>query len=178
MIEVVSVHEPAPGVLLDRDEAIGELFREHYRSLLRLAALLVDDRETAEDVVQDAFVRLHGAWGRVRDPAQRPAYLRSIVCNTARSRLRRRLVAARHRPAPPADARSAEDAALVGEERAEVLAALRALPRRQRECLVLRYYLDLSEAQIAAALGISTGSVKSHASRGVAALAAALEGRP
>jgi len=175
MINAVTIPSTSPVTLIDRDDALRDLYQDHYRSLVRLAALLVDDRDTAEDVVQDAFVKLYRSWGRIREPAAAPAYLRSIVCNTARSRLRRRLVAARHRPPPPRDAAAAEDTALLSEDRREVLEALGALSRRQRECLVLRYYLDRSEAEIAATLGISPGSVKSHASRGLAALATRLE---
>ncbi|MCZ7535399.1 MAG: SigE family RNA polymerase sigma factor [Acidimicrobiia bacterium] len=162
---------------MDRDEALSDLYQDHYRSLVRLAAILVDDREAAEDVVQDAFVKAYRSWGRLKDPAAAPAYLRSIVLNTARSGLRRRLVAARHRPAAPPPTAAADESVLLSEDRREVLDALRALPRRQRECLTLRYYLDCSEAEIAATLGISTGSVKSHASRGLAALAGRLEAR-
>lgn len=175
MIHAVTIPNPSAAVAVDRDDALRDLYQDHYRSLVRLAALLVDDRETAEDVVQDAFVKAYRSWGRINDPAAAPAYLRSIVCNTARSRLRRRGVAARHRPSLPPDAAGADEAALLSEDRREVIDALRALPRRQRECLVLRYYLDCSEAEIASTLGISTGSVKSHASRGIAALATRLE---
>lgn len=174
MINAVSISRA--DAVDDRDAALHELFEGHYRSLLRLAALLVDDRETAEDVVQDAFVKLHRAWGRIQDPDAAPAYLRSVVLNTARSRLRRRLVAARHRnDAPPGIAGAADEGALLREDQREVLDALATLPRRQRECLVLRYYLDLSESEIAATLGISNGSVKAYASRGLDALATLLE---
>lgn len=117
-------------------------------------------------------MRIHRAWPRVTDP---PAYLRATVLNLARSGLRRQLVARRHAPTPERDAAAAEDAVMLREEHREVLAALRSLPRRQRECLALRYYLDLPEAEIAGTLGISTGSVKSHTHRGLAALASKLE---
>jgi RNA polymerase sigma-70 factor (sigma-E family) len=152
----------------DREEALACLYRAEYRSLVRLACLLLDDRGAGEDTVQEAFVRLHRHWARVRDA---PAYLRSTVVNLARSRLRKRLVARRHRPTPRPDAVSAEAQAILSEQQREVIAALRGLPRRQRQCLALRYYLGLSEAEIAATLGISAGSVKSHTHRGVAALA-------
>jgi RNA polymerase sigma-70 factor (sigma-E family) len=158
----------------DRDEVLVSLYRAEYRRLVRLACLLLDDRGTGEETVQEAFIRLHQHWARVRDA---PAYLRSTVLNLARSRLRRRLVARRHEPAPGPNAASAEAHAVLGEEQREVIAALRRLPRRQRECLVLRYYLDLSEAEIASTLGISAGSVKSHTSRGLAALASRFDGR-
>jgi RNA polymerase sigma factor (sigma-70 family) len=96
--------------------------------------------------------------------------------NLSRSRLRRRQVASRHRPEPLADVASAETSALQHAQRTAVLAALQALPRRQREAVVLRYYADLSEAQTAAAMGCSVGSVKSHTSRAMASLRPLLEG--
>lgn len=159
----------------DRDEHLHDLYVAYYQALVRLAWLLIGDQGEAEDVAQDAFVRLHRSWDRLRDPSAAPAYLRSTVVNLARSGLRRRLVARRHPPTPFPNAASAEEGAAGREDEREVLAALRALPRRQRECLALRYYLDLSEADIAATLGISTGSVKSHSHRGLAALASKLE---
>jgi RNA polymerase sigma factor (sigma-70 family) len=97
------------------------------------------------------------------------------VMNLARSRMRRRIVARRHHSRPAGDAPPAEEAVLLREDQREVLAALRGLPGRQRECLALRYFHDLSEAEIATALGISTGSVKTHTSRGIAALTKRLE---
>jgi RNA polymerase sigma-70 factor (sigma-E family) len=177
MITVVGTSADTAGArrTVDRDQAIERLFRDEYRSLLRLVALLVDDSATAEDVVQDAFVKLHRAWSRVRTIDDAPAYLRSIAMNTARSRLRRRLVSERHQPEVRRDDRSAEDDIVVREDQRDIVSAVRALPRRQRECVALRYYLGLSEAEIAAALGISPGSVKSHTHRAMAALASTLE---
>lgn len=163
---------------LDADAAVTALYTAHYRSLVRLAVLLVDDVGTAEEVVQDAYVKMHGAWWRIREPQAALGYLRTTVLNLARSRLRHRKVVRKHEPAAPPDEPSAEHGALARLERDRVVAALRTLPNRQRECLVLRYYGDLSEAQIAAAMGISTGAVKSHASRGTAALRAALTEDP
>jgi RNA polymerase sigma-70 factor (sigma-E family) len=150
------------------------LFREHYRSLVGLARSLVDD-QAAEDVVQDAFVQLFRARKRLTDPTAAPSYLRVTVVNLARSRLRRRLLRRRHLWVAPQEARSAEDQVVLRRDRDEVLAALRLLPRRQRECLVLRYFLDLSEAEMASMLGISNGAVKSHSHRGLARLATILE---
>lgn len=167
----------ASGGALDADAALTALYTAHYRRLVRLAALLLDDLSTSEEVVQDAYVKMHSAWRRIRDPQAAEAYLRTTVLNLSRSRMRRRQVAAKHAADPLPDAESAEQGAMEGFERQSVMAALRALPERQRECLVLRYYGDLSEAQIAESMGISPGSVKSHASRGMAALRAALEDR-
>lgn len=159
----------------DADQAVTELYAAHQRSLVRLATLLVHDRPLAEDLVQDSFVAMHGRWGRLRDPDKALAYLRQTVVNRCRSALRHRSVVDRHRPEPPPDAGGADESALVTARRAAVLEALATLPTRQREVLVLRYYLDLSESEIADALDISRGSVKSHASRGAAALRHLLE---
>ena len=148
------------------------LYREHYRSLVRLAAILVDDVATCEELVQDAFVAVLRRSGGWLDDEKAPAYLRSAVLNGARSHLRKQRVRRRWlRSVEPPGAVDAVDAAS-----GEVLDALRALPERQRDVLALRYYLDLSEAEIAAALGIATGTVKTHAHRGLAALASRLEG--
>jgi RNA polymerase sigma-70 factor (sigma-E family) len=163
---------------MDADTALTALYTSHYRQLVRLAALLLDDLSTSEEVVQDAYVRMHGAWRRIRDPDAAVGYLRTTVVNLARSRMRRRLVAQRHLPKPMPHAPSAEHGALEQLERDQVVRALRSLPARQRECLVLRYYADLSEAQIAETMGISPGAVKSHASRGIATLRARLEAQP
>jgi RNA polymerase sigma-70 factor (sigma-E family) len=161
----------------DADEAVTQLYTAHYRSLVRLSALMLHDTAVAEEVVQDAFVAMHGKWRRLRDPDKALAYLRQSVANGSRSVLRRRKVADRHlaRQSLPGSAASAEHGAMSVFEYDEVLAALRLLPERQREALVLRYYSDLSEADIAATMGISRGAVKSHASRGMAALRSTLE---
>lgn len=159
----------------DRYE-LDRLYREHYRSLVRLASILVDDVATCEELVQDAFVavlRRSGGWAEA-DKAG--AYLRSVVLNHARSHLRKQQVRRRWQRSVDRTARSdeqggADRAALLDAEASEILTALRALPERQREVLALRYYLDLSEAEIAATMGISTGSVKTHAHRGIATLA-------
>ncbi len=162
----------------DADEALERLYAAHWRALVRLAVLLVRDQGLAEEVVQDAFVAVHARWRRLRDPDKALAYLRQTVVNRSRSALRHRAVVERHAAweaargpvlAPPSD-----DAVLATERRGTVLAALAALPTRQREVLTLRYYAELSEAEIAEALAISRGAVKSHASRGAAALRIAL----
>ncbi|HVT22405.1 MAG TPA: SigE family RNA polymerase sigma factor [Mycobacteriales bacterium] len=167
----------APNAAMDADEAIVTLYTAHYRSLVRLAALLLHDTAAAEDVVQDAFVATHKSWRRLRGPENALAYLRQSVVNRARSRLRHLKVEERKAPRPMPDAPSAEYGAITAVERSDVMTALRGLPRRQREVLVLRYYSDLSEAQIANALQISSGAVKSHASRGISALRESLESR-
>lgn len=157
------------------DDVVAGLHRAHYGRLVGLARLLVDTPAEAEEVVQEAFVRLVASWRRLDDPDRALAYLRSTVLNLARSRLRRRAVARRWLAAQrPGDA-AADDGRSDG-ERAAVLAALDTLPRRQRECIALRYYDDLSEREIAAALGITEGSVKTHTHRAMAALAGRLEG--
>ena len=155
-------------------EDLGEVFQAHQAGLVRLAAFILGDRGTAEDVVQDVFVRVHQR-GHPMDGDPLP-YLRAAVINSCRSALRRRLLIRRHAekdsPCPPL---TAEEAAMLSEDRRQVLAALAALPSRRREVLVLRFYLDLSEAEIAAMLGISRGTVKSTTARGLAALARALK---
>ena len=158
------------GLPHDRDEAVVALFRAHHARLVSYARLLVDDRQTAEDVVQEAFTALHRRWGRLRDPEAALAYLRTAVTNGARDTLRRRRTLRAYRPERPVDVASAESTVVRREEHRRALDGLRALPRRQREVLTLRYFFDLDEAQIAQALGVSRGSVKQHASRGLAAL--------
>ncbi len=156
------------------DLAVVELYSQHYRALVRLAALLLRDTPTAEEVVQDAFVAMHGGWQRLRDTEKALAYLRQAVVNRSRSVLRHRTVVDKNLQKAPPDMPSAEHGALALLERDAVVAALRHLPDRQREAIVLRYYADLSEADIAAAMGISRGAVKSHTSRGMSALRSAL----
>ncbi len=161
------------------DPWLVELYRSDYRRLVRLAALLVDDIGTAEELVQDAFVAVaRQGTAALRDPEAAPAYLRSAVLNRARSQLRKREVRRRHLRGvePPTDAPPADREVLASDEHARMLRALDSLPDRQRQVLVLRYYGELTEAEIADALGISRGSVKTHASRGLAALEARLEG--
>ncbi len=159
----------------DADRAVTAIYSEHYRSLVRLAAFLVRDTATAEEVVQDSFVAMHGAWRRLRDTDKALSYLRQSVVNRSRSVLRHRMVVDKNTPKPPPDMPSAEHGAIIQLERSAVVSALRALPDRQREALVLRYYGDLSEAQIASTMGISRGAVKSHTARAMSALRAVLE---
>jgi DNA-directed RNA polymerase specialized sigma24 family protein len=136
------------------DWAVTELYSRHFRALVRTAVLLVGDVPTAEDVVQDSFAALHDGWHRLKDQDKALAYLRQAVVNRSRSVLRHRTVVDKYPQKAAPDMPSAE---------------------RQREAIVLRYYADLSEAQIARAMGISCGAVKSHTARGMAALRAALE---
>ncbi|MDX6197797.1 MAG: hypothetical protein QOJ79_948 [Actinomycetota bacterium] len=156
-------------------DSLTVLYAAHYRGLVRLAAFLTGDRDGAEEVVQDAYVTVLGRWGGLRDLDKGEAYLRQSVVNLSRSRLRHRVVVERHAPAPMPDAASAEAGAISALDRSAVIHALGELPRRQREAIVLRYYADLSEAQTAHAMGISAGAVKSHTSRGMAALRHLLE---
>lgn len=159
----------------DADEALVELYTAHYKGLVRLATFLLKENGTAEEIVQDAYVAMHASWRKLRDPGKAEAYLRQAVVNRCRSGLRRRKVAEKYAPKPMPDAPSAEYGAIDAFERRSVVDALHKLPTRQREVIVLRYYGQLSEAEIAEALGISQGAVKSHASRGMAALRTTLE---
>ncbi|MFC4035838.1 SigE family RNA polymerase sigma factor [Streptomyces polygonati] len=152
-----------------------ETYRAHYRSLLGLAALLLDDTASCEDVVQEAFIRVHSARSRVRDPEKTLAYLRQTVVNLSRSALRRRILGLKLLSKPMPDMASAEEGAYEILERDQLKAAMRLLQRRQREVLVLRYFADMTEAQVAETLGISLGSVKAYGSRGLAALRVAME---
>jgi RNA polymerase sigma-70 factor (sigma-E family) len=158
------------------DEALELLYAAHWRQLVRLGVLLVRDVGTAEEIVQDCFVAVHAKWNRLKDPDKALAYLRQSVVNRSRSHLRHLSVVRRHadRQAAPEPADGADLTAYDHARRATVLDALRSLPRRQREVIALRYYLDMSEADIADTLQISRGAVKSHASRGTAALRAEL----
>lgn len=168
----------------EAETALTDLYAAHWHSLVRLSWLLVRDQHVAEETVQDAFVAMQSRWSQLRDQDLALAYLRRCVVNSSRSVLRHRLVEDRFLRAetsartahgtttePSAEARAAEHA--TGDR---LVAALGRLPRRQREVLTLRYYLDLSEAQIADTLSISTGSVKAHAHRGLATLRSHVEG--
>ena len=167
----------------EADAALTDLYAAHWRSLVRLSWLLVRDQHVAEETVQDAFVAMHSRWSQLRNQDLALAYLRRSVVNASRSVLRHRGVEERYLIAentartaeldiePSAESRAVEHA--TGDQ---LVAAVGRLPRRQREVLTLRYYLDLSEAQIADALSISAGSVKAHAHRGLAALRSDVEG--
>ncbi|MDQ0309292.1 RNA polymerase sigma-70 factor (sigma-E family) [Kitasatospora herbaricolor] len=165
----------AAGTAGTSEDLLTETYQAHYRSLLRLAALLLDDLSSCEDVVQEAFIRVHAARRRVREPEKTLAYLRQTVVNLSRSTLRRRILGLRLLPKPMPDMASAEEGAYDALERDQLKAALGGLQRRQREVLVLRYYVDMTEAQVADTLGISLGSVKAYGSRGLAALRVQME---
>ncbi|MFE3316108.1 RNA polymerase sigma factor, partial [Embleya sp. NPDC059213] len=177
-VEAAPPRRRAFGLFRRRTRAAGEppptmtqLYHAHRIRLVRLATLLVDDQETAEDVVQEAFTaafRRYGAGlGELDDP---PAYLRRCVVNGARSVLRRRRTARAWIPPVPPPVASPEDDALRAERDRRLRHALGRLTRRQREVLVLRYWENLSESEIAGTLGIPSGTVKSTASRGLTAL--------
>ena len=155
--------------------SVRDLYERHYVRLVRLAVLLVSDVGRAEEIVQDAFVDLVARWRTIRDPGAAAAYLRTCVVNGSRSHLRHRAVVHRQPVSRPAQATSAETEALVQIEHERVLSMLSQLPGRQREVLVLRYYGQLSEAEIADTLGISRGAVKTHSSRGLHSLRTVME---
>jgi RNA polymerase sigma-70 factor (sigma-E family) len=158
-------------------QRVAALYQEHALSLIRLAKIMLGDQAAAEDIVHDAFLALYRRWSSLEDHDRAVGYLRASVlngCRTVHRGLTRRDRALRLAPAS-ADIVSAEESALIGEANREVMAALRALPARQREAVVLRYYLDLSEDQAAQAMHVSRGTVKSATSRGRAALARMLK---
>ena len=154
---------------------VAALFDAEAASLTRLARFYVDDTTAAEDLVQEAFIRFARSSGRLRDHGRAAAYLRSIVINLARDHNRRGFVSWRHRPPAHPDAPSAAETAEERAERAAVVDALRALPRRQRDCVTLRYYYDMPVAEIAATLGLSANTVKTHLQRGLDTLGSTLE---
>ncbi|WP_415924914.1 RNA polymerase sigma factor [Streptomyces sp. AK04-3B] len=172
---------PVPGdpADLEREAALARLFELHYSSMLRLAVLLGAD--DPENVVAEAYYQIYRKWRRLRDVEAAEAYLRSTVCNLTRMRIRHLQVARRHVESPPEPPEetvaSAESAALLRDDQRVLIDALQQLPARQREALVLRHWLGLKESEIAAAMGISCGSVKTHTSRGLAALTQAMEAR-
>ena len=151
------------------------LYQAHALGLVRLAVLMVGDQPTAEDVVQDAFLALYRRWAALKDTDRALSYVRASVLNGCRMVHRAK---SRHDGialSAPQAIESAEATALLGEASREVLAALRRLPARQREAVVLRYYLDMTEEEAAQAMRVSRGTVKSATSRGRAALARLLK---
>lgn len=155
--------------------ALEGLFRSEAPRLVQIARWFTDDRTAAEDLVQEAFIRLARSGHRIRDPERAAAYLRTIVVNLARDHNRRGFVSRRHRPPAVHEGPSAEDLVAQDEDRREVVAALRALAPRQRDCIVMRYYLEMGVEDVAHALGLSPNSVKTHLRRGLRALEHQLE---
>lgn len=177
--EALDAEAGPPALAAVRDladaDALALLFQREYLPLVRLATCLMGSQEAAEDVVQDAFLSLQRHRSTLRDAGKAEAYLRSAVVNGSRSQVRRLVrERVRRRPAAVPD-QSSEDRAVEHDEHARVLAAVQALPGRQREAVVCRYYLELSEAETAALLEISVGSVKKHTHRAVQAVRSRLE---
>ena len=158
----------------DRHQQLTELYDLHYAGLCRLAAHLLCSTAQAEEVVQEAFLRTFAGWARIRQPERASWYLRTTVVNLCRSRMRRRTTEDRGNRTVWASARDVEWPGEHSEDVAAVLDAVRALPQRQREAVVLRYYEDLAEADIARILHCSTGTVKSQLSKARATLAGLL----
>ncbi len=157
--------------LSDPDAVIAALYRDHARSLVGLARVFVDHRDAAEDIAQEAFIRMARSLDRIQDPARAGAYLRSIVLNLARDHNRRGLLSLRHRmPANDLDPAGVDETIATDDQHRRVIEAVRALPRRQRDCVALRYLMELSVAEIAATLELSENSVKTHLKRGLARL--------
>jgi len=177
LADVAAPARAATAVAVDVDGLVVTLFQQEGSSLVRLARLFVDDRNAAEDLVQEAFIRLARSAARIEDRTKAAAYLRSIVLNLARDHNRRGLVSLRHQL--PLDDRRAsiEDEIALRDDQRRVIEALRDLPHRQRDCLVLRYYHELGIGDIAATLSISSNSVKTHLRRGLQALERNLGGR-
>ncbi|MCF6521806.1 sigma-70 family RNA polymerase sigma factor [Streptomyces sp. JJ36] len=158
-----------------RESALAKLFEEQYTHMLRLAALLGAD--DPENIVAEAFYQIYRKWRKLRSVDSAEAYLRSVVCNLTRMRIRHLQVARKNVETRVEFVASAESSALLRDDQRALLSALRRLPTRQREALVLRHWLGLKEGEIAATMGISAGSVKTHTSRGIAALTEAMEAR-
>ncbi len=172
-------HTPAPAPApaaagAGAADGVTALYEAHAFGLVRLAVIMLGDRPAAEDVVQDAFFGLYRNWDRLADPGNALTYVRSSVLNGCRAALRQQTRRVRRDRAAAPDANSVyesvEALVLLGEEHREVLLAVRRLPDRQREALVLRFYFGLSEEETARAMGISRGTVKSSLSRALAAL--------
>jgi len=162
----------AVAVGVDSDALVAQLFELEGAALVRLARLFTDDRNAAEDLVQEAFIRLHKSAHRIRSQEKAAPYLRSIVINLARDHNRRGLMSLRHQEAIPIGTvpEAPEDRLALDEEQRLLLDEVRALSPRQRDCILLRFYLELSEREIADVLSISPNSVKTHCRRGLAAL--------
>jgi len=171
-------NDPAADSAGQPSDLVAGLFRAHAVALVRVATLLLGDQQSAEDVVQDAFFGLYRGLPGLRDRSKALPYLRASVINGSRSVLRARKRAFLRKVQHEPPVWSAESAAMAGEDRKALLAAVARLPRRAREVLALRYYLDLADHEIAAALGISRATVSSTASRALAKLARELKEEP
>ncbi|NKE62056.1 sigma-70 family RNA polymerase sigma factor [Lentzea sp. PSKA42] len=172
--EVPDTVETLAGRDADREAALAALFHRHHLELVRLAILLGAESD-AEDVVADAFCELHRGWKRLRSEQAALPYLRAVIVNRVRMRVRHLQVVRKHVEWVREDVASAESQAMVRDDQRALVAALRELPERQREALVLRYWLSLKEVEIAEAMGISAGAVKAHTARGMAKLGKVLE---
>ena len=164
-------------ISVQTEDLVVRLFHAEGRSLVRLARLYVDDRDAAEDIVQEAFLRLARRAGRIEDVGRAPAYLRSIVLNLARDHNRRGLVSLRHHATAghDVDVSGEVDQLVRSEDNQRVIEAVRQLPTRQRDCITLRYFEELGVDAIASTLGLSTNSVKTHLKRAMASLSRALD---
>lgn len=159
-----------PEVRRDREGAVRGLYEAHYAELVRFATFIMGNAQAAEDLTQEAFMRVYDAWDRLDDPERALAYLRATIVNLSRGRHRRHLVAERKPPPHLVAVPSAEDDAMGQVGRSAVLAAVSALPGRQRACVVMRHWLRMTEGEIAATLDLSIGSVRTHNKRGIQAL--------
>jgi len=160
----------------DVDALVLNMFEQEAHRLVRLVRLFVDDRNAAEDLVQEGFIRFARSAHRLQDERKAAAYLRSIVLNLARDENRRGLVSLRHQVPADEEASTAEDEVVLRDDQRAVVEALRTLPGRQRDCIVMRHYYEAGIAEIAETFGISENSVKTHLKRGMAALEARLGG--
>jgi RNA polymerase sigma-70 factor (sigma-E family) len=165
-----------PGAAADPGEQVTALYQAHALGLLRLAVIMLGERQAAEDAVQDAFLGLFRRWDALNDPERALAYVRSSLFNGCRTVLRQRGRNRQFALVEPPHAESADARLLLGEEHREVLAALRRLPDRQREAVALRYCLDMPVDEVARAMGVAEGTVKSATSRGIAAITRMLKG--
>jgi RNA polymerase sigma-70 factor (sigma-E family) len=159
-----------PSVPSDREAAVRALYEERHVELVRFATFIVGDIQTAENVSQEAFMRVYDVWDRLNDPDRALAYLRATVVNLSRGRHRHQLVVERNQQPRLAAVPSAEDDAMGRVGRNAVLEAVSALPSRQRACVVMRHWLRMTESEIAATLDVSIGSVRTHNKRGVQTL--------
>jgi len=160
-----------------RDDGMWHLYERRYADMVRFAAFLTGDVDAAQDIAQEAFVRLLDAWDRIADPERADAYLKATIVNLVRGEHRRRETAARRGQPHLSLVASAEDDAIGRVGRQHVLDAVSALPIRQRACVVMRHWMRMSESEIAGTLGLSVGSVRTHVKRGTATLQRTLGGQ-